>query len=157
MLKIKYISTVLHEQSLVSFTAAQDNTIAIVVGTVAGVLLVALIVVLLFYVYTRRSYKKYKSSEAASSVGRTSRSSSISGEDVLRSRDRLVLDLNRSRELLGVSHDDMSTIDSDDDQSLTEEERERIQHIARAMKKMPQMNVSSAIFISNFPNKRCVF
>ena len=100
--------------------------------------------------YSRQSYKKYKSSESASSVGRTSRSSSISGQDVFQSQDRLVLDLNRSRELLGASHDDLSSFDSDDDQSLTEEERERIQHIARAMKKMPKMNVSNAMSRNNF-------
>ena len=71
---------------------------------------------------------------------RTSRSQSLR-QDVFPSQERLVyMDLGRD-DLFGATNDSVSSTGSYTE-SLTESERERIQHIANVMVKMPNMNVS---------------
>ncbi len=70
---------------------------------------------------------------------RTSLSQSL-GQDVFPSQERLFMDLGRD-DLFGATNDSVSSTGSYTE-SLTESERERIQHIANVMVKMPNMNVS---------------
>ena len=109
----------------------QDNTLAIILGSIGVFFLLLLIILFTLYSHSVQRNKRHLTKLAAAGAA-ISRSTSVNYP----SQERLVLDVERNDDLTGASND-WGSVSSND---LTELEEGRMEHIANVMNKMTGVN-----------------